>query len=767
MSSFGGTVKLSGESEYKKALSDIISNLKVMSSEMQIVTATYGRNDKSVQGLSERNQVLNRQIEAQKDKVEVLKSALESAKNETGENSSTTQKWQTELNKATAQLVSMEKEVKDNEETMKKSSDATDDNADKVKKFGDEADKTGKKTITLGDIIKANLISDAIKKGISELVDGMKKLGSMFIDVGKQALESYGDYEQLVGGVETLFKDSADKVQNYANNAYKTSGLSANQYMETVTSFSASLLQSLNGDTAKSAEVADMAITDMSDNANKMGTSMEMIQNAYQGFAKQNYTMLDNLKLGYGGTKSEMERLLADAEKISGIKYDISNLNDVYQAIHVIQGELGITGTTAKEASTTIQGSVASLKSAWGNMLVGIADDNANFEGLVTNLIDSLLTAMDNIIPRVEIIIGGIGDMIVAFADQILPKLLEIGINTIENLVQGMSSNMPKVLESVNTIITNLIGGLNRILPQITTVAVQVIMQLANTLIQNLPQIIECGIQVLLSLIDGLVKTIPDLIPTIVQAVITIVETLIDHLDEIIDAGIEIMFALIDGLIKAMPDLIDKIPEIIDKLIMAITNNLPKLIQAGITLTIKLAEGLIKAIPQLVSKIPQIITSLVKGLGNGIKQMAEVGLNMIKGLWDGIKNSLSWIKDKIKGWVGDVFKFIKKLFGINSPSTLFRDEIGSNLAKGIGIGFSDEMDTVNKDIMDAIPTDYDLGVNTTLHNDITSSFNNNTLSQSESFASAVKEALNGMYVKLDGDKVGEIVVNTVEDVIYT
>ena len=227
------------------------------------------------------------------------------------------------------------------------------------------------------------------------------------------------------------------------------------------------------------------------------------------------------------------------------------------------------------------------------------------------------------------------------------------------------------------------------------------------------------------------------------------------------------MFALIDGLINAMPDLIDKIPEIIDKLIMAITNNLPKLIQAGITLTIKLAEGLIKAIPQLVSKIPQIITSLVKGLGNGIKQMAEVGLNMIKGLWDGISNSLNWIKDKIKGWVGNVFKFIKKLFGINSPSTLFRDEIGSNLAKGIGIGFSDEMDTVNKDIMDAIPTDYDLGVNTTLHNDITSSFNNNTLSQSESFASAVKEALNGMYVKLDGDKVGEIVVNTVEDVIYT
>ena len=199
----------------------------------------------------------------------------------------------------------------------------------------------------------------------------------------------------------------------------------------------------------------------------------------------------------------------------------------------------------------------------------------------------------------------------------------------------------------------------------------------------------------------------------------------------------------------------------------AITNNLPKLIQMGITLTIKLAEGLIKAIPQLVSKIPQIITSLVKGLANGVTQMTSVGLDMVKGLWNGISNSLNWIKDKIKGWVGNVFKFIKKLFGINSPSTLFRDEIGVNLAKGIGVGFSEEMDDVNKNIEDAIPTDYDVGVNTTLHNDITSSFNSSILSQGESIAEAVKEALTGMYVKLDGDKVGEIVVNKVEDVIYT
>ena len=192
------------------------------------------------------------------------------------------------------------------------------------------------------------------------------------VAITKSAIANYAEYEQLVGGVDTLFKDSSKKVQEYANNAYKTAGISANEYMETVTSFSASLLQSLGGDTDKAASVADMAITDMSDNANKMGTDIGRIQDTYQGFAKQNYTMLDNLKLGYGGTKTEMERLLKDATAISGVKYDISNLNDVYQAIHVIQGELDITGTTAKEASTTIQGSISSMKSAWTNLITSM-----------------------------------------------------------------------------------------------------------------------------------------------------------------------------------------------------------------------------------------------------------------------------------------------------------------------------------------------------------------------------------------------------------
>lgn len=299
----------------------------------------------------------------------------------------------------------------------------------------------------------------------------------------KKSIDAYAEYEQLVGGVETLFKNSAGAVQEYAANAYKTAGLSANQYMETVTSFSASLLQSLGGDTERAAQIGDMAITDMADNANKMGTAMESIQAAYQGFAKQNYTMLDNLKLGYGGTKTEMERLLADAEKFSGVHYDISNLNDVYEAIHVIQGELHISGrtaeeaaeiiartgrsseevyeqlgTTAKEASTTIKGSVDSAKAAWQNLLVGLADDSQDFDALVNNFVDSVVTAGDNLLPRIEKTLDGIAKLITALAPKIVPII-----------VQVITDNLPLLLKAAVEIVAALAKGIIMALPQLLT----------------------------------------------------------------------------------------------------------------------------------------------------------------------------------------------------------------------------------------------------------------------------------------------------------
>ena len=449
---FGGAVKLQGETEYRKALNQITNNLTVLSSEMKKVTSSFDKDNASITDLNNVNNTLNKKLEEQKKKVNEAAAMLEKAKKETDENSITTQKWQTALNNAQSEVNKTTQQIKNNKDVMEKMKQANVSNTQELKNFEQASKDASKQTSIFGDVLKANLASDVIMDGLSKMIDGIKKVGSALLNIGKQSLSSFGEYEQLVGGVETLFKDSSGVVQEYANNAYKTAGLSANEYMNTVTSFSASLLQSLNGDTTKSAKVADMAITDMADNANKMGTDMSMIQNAYQGFAKQNYTMLDNLKLGYGGTKTEMERLLSDAEKLSGQKYDISNLNDVYQAIHVVQGELGITGTTAKEASSTIQGSLSSMKSAFQNLLTGLGNGNSNIGDLVNQLVDSVITAGNNVIPAINRISQSIIDALPQILNAItqnLPKFLKQGAKILNSLIQGIQNNMPAIMTAL------------------------------------------------------------------------------------------------------------------------------------------------------------------------------------------------------------------------------------------------------------------------------------------------------------------------------
>lgn len=505
------------------------------------------------------------------------------------------------------------------------------------------------------------------------------------------SVSAYADYEQLVGGVDTLFGDSSQKLQDYANVAYKTAGVSANEYMETVTSFSASLLQSLGGDTEKAADYANQALIDMSDNANKMGTDMESIQWAYQGFAKQNFTMLDNLKLGYGGTQEEMKRLLADAEKLSGIEYDISSFADVTQAIHVIQENMGIAGTTALEASTTIEGSLNSVKGAWENLLVGMANPDADWDTLIQNLVDTVTTAGENLLPAIERALVGVSELIDSLFPLIAQKIPEIVLDILPNLVSAGVG-----------IVTSLMDGIQQNLPALAESAISIIDQLLTTILELLPQILEMGIQLIVSLAQGLAEQTPELVPQIIDCVILIAETLLDNIDMLIDAGIELILGLAEGLIEALPDLIDKIPTIIDKVINAITNNLPKLIQAGITLIIKLAEGLIKAIPQLVSKIPQIIGSIVSGFANYYYKLGEVGLNLVKGLWNGISDATGWLWSKISGFCSGILNKIKGFFGIHSPSKVFNEEIGKYLAFGLGEGFDDNLGKVYKQMQSAV-----------------------------------------------------------------
>lgn len=559
--------------------------------------------------------------------------------------------------------------------------------------------------------------------------------------LGTACINAYADYEQLAGGVETLFKDSADTIQTYADNAYKTAGLSANEYMETVTSFSASLLQSLDGDTEKAAAAADLAITDMADNANKMGTAMESIQNAYQGFAKQNYTMLDNLKLGYGGTKEEMQRLLADAEKLSGVKYDLSSYADIVEAIHVIQTEMGITGTTAKEASTTIQGSVASMKAAWANLMVGMADDTQNFDMLLSNFIESIGTVADNLLPRIGVVIEGMGKLVAGLAPEIasalptltnelLPNLVELGVQSISALVQGMQENGDSLAAGALSIVGTLAEGIAELLPMVADTAASLAVSLA----------------------DGLTESLPNIIPIAIETISTLVENLTENANTVIDAGIQIILALGEGLIAALPQLIETVPQIVINIANVINENAPRLIKTALYLIGQLAIGLIKAIPTLIANIPPIIHAIVEafmafqwlnlgkqlidGVANGVKKAGEsmataakntfskfksklagvevaselknIGKHIIDGVVGGIKNSLSRIAN-VAGKIKDtLLSKLKGLFKIASPSKLMKEEVGAYIGEGIAVGIEesgqmavDAAETVANGIIDA------------------------------------------------------------------
>lgn len=529
----------------------------------------------------------------------------------------------------------------------------------------------------------------------------------------KNALNNYAEYEQLVGGVDTLFKDSSAKVQGYAANAYKTAGLSANEYMDTVTSFSASLLQSLGGDTEAAADMANVAITDMADNANKMGTDMASIQNAYQGFAKQNYTMLDNLKLGYGGTKEEMQRLINHANELNAAQgkytdYSIESYADIVSAIHDVQVEMGIYGTTAKEASTTIQGSVSSMKSAWGNLLVGIADDNADFKTLTEQFVDSLVIVGENIIPRINVILGGISQLVTSASTTIIP----IVITTI-------TDNLPALLQSAVALVGALGQGIIDSLPAITQAAIDILFFLANGLIENLPtlidgivqvtltivqmltspdfltQLIETAILLIMTLAQGLIDAIPQLIAAVPLIIGNLLAAIIVELPDIIQMGIDLLFALIDGIIKCIPELVAAVPTLIIAFINGIVNNLDKIILAAPQIIVSLITGIIGAIPELIAAVPRVIAAIVDTIRN--YDWSSIGRNIVQGLkdgiagmWDNIKN---WFNDKVNSLVGGV----KRILGIHSPSKVFAG-IGGYMAEGLGEGFSDEFASVKKDI---------------------------------------------------------------------
>lgn len=854
---FGLKIGVEGEKEFKSALYSINHSFKVLGSEMKLVESQFSKNDTSIQGLTARNQVLNKEIDTQKQKIELLKNALNNSSQSFGENDRRTQEWQIKLNNATAELNSMEKELKNNNTALESAETEMNDVSKSSDKMGNDIEGAAKKAENSnGKFEKLG----SVLKGIGVTMGAVAvAAGAAAVALAKKVVSSYSEFEQLEGGVKTLFGTEASSVEEYAasvgnnvndvkgkynsllsaqkqvftdaNNAYKTAGLSANEYMETVTSFSASLISSLNGDTEAAAKASNQAIIDMADNANKMGTDMSLIQNAYQGFAKQNYTMLDNLKLGYGGNKTEMERLLKDAQAISGVKYDISNLNDVYSAIHVIQTEMGITGTTAKEAEGTITGSINLAKSALQNLITGFGNTNADMQTLCKNLADSIKIVIENITPVLENIVavlptvidsllGAIVEMFPTLVNAVtelftnlletililLPEFIPIVVTALTTIIEALVENLPLLMEAIVLIFTVLIEGIGELLPTLIPSAIQAIITIVNGLIENMPMLLDAALQLIMGLAQGLITALPILIAALPEIINGIVTFLLNSIPQIIETGIQLLTSLIASLPKIITEIVAAIPKIIDGLITALAGSIPLIIQAGIDLFIALIQSLpqiittlVGAIPKIVSSIvnalignidkiilagvqlfvalirnlptiiveivkaaPQIISGLVSAFTSGIGSMAEVGKNLIQGLWSGINNAKTWVLNKIKGFGSAILDGIKSFFGIHSPSRVFRDEIGTNLALGLGQGFTQEMNNVSDMMENSIPTDFNVGMTADYDN---LGVNTNSYSK-DLLVNAFQQALNGMTIKISEDVFGELVIDKVEKVVY-
>ena len=914
MAGFGGAVKLTGESEYKKALTQITQSLKVVSAEMKATSSAFASGDKSTQDLANASKELKTSLEQQKSALATLKSQLSQM---TAEYQKTGQKHQqlvSEYDKEKQKLDEIGKtlgtssqEYKDQEKIVSdlateitKSEKAYDaqgkaindmriktanaettcnQTATALDKLGNEAEEAGESAEKGGDgfTVMKGVLADLASQAVQSAIDGMKRLGSAIVDIGKESYNLYAQNEQLVGGVETLFGESADQLIEYANQAYKTAGLSANQYMEQATSFSATLLQGLGGDTQKAVEYADLAIRDMSDNANKMGTDMSLIQNAYQGFAKDNYTMLDNLKLGYGGTQAEMARLINDsgvlgdavevtAETVKDVPFD-----QIIEAIHKTQQEIGITGTTAEEASATIEGSTIAMKAAWDNLLVGIASGDVDISTLTNDLVEQVVTMGKNMIPRIKQIISGMGDLVTAVWNEVIPALAQefpqlqpivdamnwikenadyiiaglagilagfvafktvtfiTGIvSAVQGLFTAVQAGIP-IMQALNvtlnanpiglivTGITALVAGFAvlwntseefrnfwiELWANIQQAFSSVWEAITGFFTETLPEAFNSVKETILQWKDNVVaffQEIPSKVSEMIQNVITFLQELPYNLGYIVGLALGklVQFGadawawvttqvpqIIQGIVTFFQQLPSKIWTWLQNTFSKISqfgeNSIKKAKETGknivegvISFVKKLPSSLWTLLKEAISKVGTFATDIAKKAKEGAKNMydnivdglltlptkvAEIGKNIVEGLWNGITGAGQWLKDKITGFAQGVLDGMKEALGISSPSKVFRDEVGKYLARGVGVGFTEEMHKVASQMQDSIPTSFD--TNATINGNTTES----SLSY-QSMISAFKEALYHVKIEMDDEEMGRFVDKVVTRLVY-
>lgn len=664
----GAGLALDGESDFRRAVTGVNTDLRVLQSEMKKVTSEFATNKGSTEALAAKNEVLGKQLTTQKDKIEAVKKALENSKAQYGENDDKTKKWQITLNKAETDLNKMENELKDSTKETQNLSTGLDKSSESATDAGNKFDKLG-----------------GVLKGVGAAMGTAAiAAGAIALKLGKEVVQSFGELEQNLGGSEAVFGEYAASIQKTGEDAYRNLGVSQSNYLATANKMGA-LFQGSGIEQQKSLELTEEAMQRAADMASVMGIDMQVALDSVAGAAKGNFTMMDNLGVAMNATTIEA---YAASKGFDFVYASASNSEKAQMAMQMFfENTSQYAGNFEKESTQTVTGSLGLLQAAFGSFTAGLGNANADMTNLTGNLVDAFRSVVENITPIVENIITALPD-------------------AIDAILAAVGDMLPMLLETVTTLFSQVLNTLLTLLPELIPAAVDAVLTIVNTLVENLPLIIDAAMTIILALATGLAESLPELIPTLVETVMMIVETLIDNIDLLVDAAIAIMMGLAEGMIEALPIVIDKLPVIIDKLITAIMNNLPKLIEMIITLNIEMAKAMIKAVPQLLAKIPQIIVSLVKGFGGLGVKMWDVGKGLVTGIWEGIKNATSWLINKVKGFADDVIGGIKGFFGIHSPSSVMKDMVGKNLALGIGEGFTSEMQSVTSKMNASMPKSF-------------------------------------------------------------
>ena len=521
-------------------------------------------------------------------------------------------------------------------------------------------------------------------------------IGAATVAIGaltKSAVQSYAEYEQLAGGVKKLYGDASDELMKYAEQGYKTAGMSSIKYMELATSFSASLINSLDGDTSKAAKQTDVAMRAISDNFNTFGGDIQNVQNAFQGFAKGQFNMLDNLRLGYGGTKSEMERLIEDANKYAeanGMAADLSidSFSDIVTAIDLIQQKQGIAGTTAKEAATTIEGSLNMTKAAWENLVAGFANPDADLGKLMDDLVVAIVGEnegeglLNQITPAIQRAMEGIGKLIEnaapILADQ-LPSVVE--------------TMLPPLISAAISLVTGLVNALPSILQVLVAQMPMIMEMLVNAITQSLPMLVSVAPQLVIALAQGISQSLPTLIPSMIEAIVTMVTALLDNIDLLISAAGSLMTAFSVGLVRAIPTVLKKVPTIIKRLFNALVKSGARLLSAGISVIRNFGSGIVRGFASIPSKVASLARKIPSSIRSGIGNLASIGRSVIDGLWSGLREKWNSLISWFSGAVDSLKDKAKRILNINSPSKVFM-EIGKSIPEGLALGIEKNMGLV-------------------------------------------------------------------------